>query len=191
MPAFRKLLPTERDRYLAHLLRLDRADRYARFTGTISDEVIRRHVAGLDWGRSILVGAFVQGELRGAVELCTDRLLWPNQAELGISVESGLQGQRVGTTLIRRTLTIAANRSVQQVHMICLADNVRMRALARKHGGRMELDGGEFSVTFDLPRPNQFSLALEALEDGAGAFGTVLDRFRGAALDAALLRRAA
>lgn len=176
MPAFRKLLPAERGQYLAHLMRLDRADRYARFTGTVSDDIIQQHVANLDWGRTILVGAFVQGELRGVVELCTDRLLWPNQAELAISVEKGLQGRKVGTTLIRRTMTIAANRSIQHVHMICLADNVRMRALARKYGGRMELEGGEFSVSFDLPRPNQFSLALEALEDGAGAVNTMLDR---------------
>lgn len=183
MPAIRKLLPAERAQYQAHLLRLDQADRYARFTGTVSGDVIEQHCAKIDWGRTILVGAFIQGELRAAVELCTDRLLWPNEAELAVSVEKGLQGQGIGNTLVRRTLTIARNRSIQRVHMICLADNVRMRALSRKHGGRMELEGGEFTVTFDLPRPNQFSFALEALEDGAGAVNTVLDQFHGTSPD--------
>lgn len=175
MSVIRKLLPAELGQYRAHLLRLDRADRYARFTGTVSDETIDQHCARLDWTRTILLGVFEQGELRGAVELCTDRLLWPHEAELAISVEKGLQGQKVGTTLIRRALTIAANRGIQRMHMMCLPDNVRMRALARKFGGRVSLRDGEIAVAFDLPRPTQFSLALEALEDGAGAVNAVLD----------------
>lgn len=181
MPVYRKLLPTERHRYCEHLLRLDRADRYARFVGTVSDQVIERHCAGIDWGRTIVVGCFLQGELRGAVELCTDRLIWPDQAELAVSVEKPLQEQGVGTALVRRALTIAGNRRIDRVHMICLADNRRMRAVSRRFGGRMELDGGELSVAFDLPPPNQFSLALEAFEDGAGAVGAVLDRLQAAA----------
>ncbi|MBP2295323.1 GNAT family N-acetyltransferase [Azospirillum rugosum] len=175
MPVFRKLLPAELAQYRAHLLRLDRADRYARFTGTVSDETIAKHCAKLDWGRTILLGVFDQGELRGAVELCTDRLLWPHEAELAISVEKGLQGRRVGTTLVRRALAVAANRGIRRVHMMCLSDNVRMRALSRKFGGRMSLQDGEIAVAFDLPHPTQFSLALEALEDGAGAVNAMLD----------------
>ena len=45
MPVIRKILPTELPQYRAHLLRLDRADRYARFTGTLSDEAVERHCA--------------------------------------------------------------------------------------------------------------------------------------------------
>ncbi|WP_448202553.1 GNAT family N-acetyltransferase [Azospirillum sp. sgz302134] len=177
MTVFRKLLPAELGQYRAHLLRLNAADRYARFTGTVTTDTINKHCDGLDWGRTILLGAFIQGELRAAVELCTDRLIWPDRAELAVSVEKGLQGKRVGTTLLRRALTVARNRSIRQVHMICLSDNVRMRALSRRFGGRMELEGGEFTVTFALPLPDQFSLAQEALEDGAGALTAVLDHF--------------
>lgn len=177
MPAFRKLLPTEMSLYREHLLRLDRGDRYARFAGTVSDGIIEEYCRKLDWGRTIIVGCFILGELRGAVELCTDRLLWPNKAELAVSVETSLQERGVGSLLIRRALTIARNRSIRQVHMICMAGNLRMRALARRHGGRVEVDGGEATVLIELPHPNQFSFALEALEDGAGAVGAVLDRF--------------
>ena len=175
MSAIRKLLPAEFGQYRAHLLRLDKADRYARFTGTVSDRIVVGHCDSLDWTRTTLVGLFDRGELRGAVELCFDRLLWPGAAELAISVEKGLQGQGVGSTLVRRSLSIAANRGIRRVHMMCLADNSRMRALSRRFGGHMERDGGEFAITFDLPRPSQFSLALEALEDGAGAVNAVLD----------------
>ena len=180
MPVYRKLLPAEHHRYPDHLLRLDRTDRYARFTGTVSDSVIERHGSTLDWRRTIVVGGFHQGELRGAVELCTDRLIWPHQAELAMSIEKSFQEQGVGTALVRRALTIAQNRGIERVYMLCLADNRRMRALARRYGGTMELDGGELSVAITLPPPNQFSLALEAFEAGVGAVNAVLDQWQGA-----------
>ncbi|CBS87342.1 GNAT family N-acetyltransferase [Azospirillum lipoferum] len=174
MPVIRKIMPTELPQYRAHLLRLNRSDRYARFTGTLSDEAVERHCAAIDWGRTVLLGAFEDGVLRGAAELCGDRILWPDQAEFGISVESGLQGKGVGSTLVRRILTVARNRGIRHVHMMCLPENVRTRALARRFGGRLALEGGEVTALFELPPPNQFSFALEALEDGSGAFNSIL-----------------
>ena len=47
-------------------------------------------------------------------------------------------------------------------------------SLARRFGGRLALDSGEITSRFELPPPNQFSLALEALEDGTGAFNSIL-----------------
>lgn len=185
MPVYRKLLPAEHHRYPGHLLRLDRTDRYARFTGTVSNAVIERHGLTLDWRRTIVVGGFHRGELRGAVELCTDRLLWPHQAELALSIEKPFQEQGVGTALVRRALTIARNRGIERVHMLCLADNRRMRALASRFGGTMDLDGGELTVSITLPPPNQFSLTLEAVEAGAGMCGAVLDQWQGARPDKA------
>ncbi|PGH53357.1 GNAT family N-acetyltransferase [Azospirillum palustre] len=174
MPVIRKIMPTELPQYRAHLLRLDRTDRYARFAGTLSDEAVERHCTAIDWGRTVILGAFEDGVLRGAIELCGDRLLWPEQAEFGISIESELQGKGVGSTLVRRILTVARNRGIRHVHMVCLAENSRMRALARRFGGRLALDGGEITSMFELPAPNQFSIALEALEDGSGAFNSIL-----------------
>lgn len=176
MPVYRKLLPTELPRYRAHLLRLDKADRYARFTGTVSDEGIKAHCGRLDWGRTLLIGAFDGGELRGAIELCTDRRLWPDEAEFGVSVEKGWQGTGIGGELIRRVFNAARNRTVRHLHMLCLADNRRMRVLARRHGAAVDCEGAEVFARFDLPPPNQFSVALEALEDGAGAFNAMLAR---------------
>ncbi|WP_042442985.1 GNAT family N-acetyltransferase [Azospirillum sp. B510] len=174
MPVIRKIMPTELPLYRAHLLRLDRADRHARFAGTLSDEAVERHCAAIDWGRTVILGAFEDGALRGAVELCGDRALWPEQAEFGISIESGMQGKGVGSTLVRRILIVARNRGIRHIHMICLSENIRMRALARRYGGRLAPEGDETIALFELPPPDQFSIALEALEEGSGAFNSIL-----------------
>ncbi|WP_207458310.1 GNAT family N-acetyltransferase [Azospirillum sp. SYSU D00513] len=178
MSVIRKLLPAELALYRAHLLRLDKADRYARFTGTTSDTTIVRHCDGIDWSRTLLIGAFIGGELRGVVELCSDRMLWPADTELAISVEKPFQEMGLGSALVRRALTIARNRFAKRLHLYCLAENRRMRALARKFGGRAEQDGGDVTITLDLPPANQFSLALEALEESAGAVDSLLGRWR-------------
>lgn len=175
MPVYRKLLPAEISRYRDHLLRLSRTDRHARFSGTVSDDGIENHCRNLDWSRTILIGAFHQGVLRGAVELCTDRLIWPDSAELAISVEKDFQEMRVGSALVRRALTIARNRSIRTIVIICQATNRRMRSLARRYGGTAEIDGGEVVASLTLEPADQFSLALEALEDGTNAVGAVLD----------------
>jgi len=180
MPVYRKLLPAEIGRYRDHLLRLSRADRHARFSGTVSDEVVENHCRNLDWSRTILIGAFYQGVLRGAVELCTDRLLWPDTAELAVSVEKDFQEMRIGSALVRRALTISRNRSIRTIVVVCQSTNRRMRALARRYGGTAEIDGGEVVVSIVLEPADQFSLALEALEDGTNAVGAVLDRLQAA-----------
>ncbi|MGQ9365395.1 GNAT family N-acetyltransferase [Azospirillum sp. ST 5-10] len=177
MPTFRKLHPAEWDRYERHLLRLDGASRFMRFAGTVSDEAIARRCRALDHGRTQLVGCFEQGHLRGAAEIATDRALWPHEAELAISLEGGFQDRGYGTALLGRALTIVRNRRIRRAHMLCLRENLRMRRLATRFGGRVSFDGGETTVLFELPPPTQMSLAVEAMEDGAGAVGTWLDPF--------------
>lgn len=178
MTVYRKLLPAERHRYQEHLLRLERVDRYSRFSGTVSEETIVKHCQDLDWRYTILVGCFVKGTLRGAVELRTDPKLWADNAELAITVERGCQGHGIGRELMRRSLTVARNRSLRHVHMMCLRDNRRMMALAREFGGRVMIEEGEFLTDFALPWPNQASYMVEAIEDGHAALNAVIDQIQ-------------
>lgn len=175
MAIYRKLLPTEFPQYAEHLLRLPAADRYARFAGTVSDTAVMRHCERIDWSRTTLIGAFQDGVLVGVAELCTDRAIWPGAAEMALSVDRSAQGRGVGAQLARRALTMARNRNLHDVHMLCLSSNYRVRALGDHFGGKIDLDGGETYIMFHLPPPNQFSMALEALEDGAGVITSVLD----------------
>lgn len=176
MTVYRKLLPTEMRHYQAHLLRLDHEDRYARFAGMVSDAMIQNHCEGMDWRSTLVVGCFIGGELRAALELRTDSAPWPEEAELALSVEHSWQRQGAGAALMRRALIVARNRRIRRIHMICQISNRRMQALARKFDGVIERDGGEASGAIELSRPNQVSLMLEMLDDGTAAFNIVLDR---------------
>lgn len=178
MTVIRKLLPTELSLYRAHLLRLPREDRYARFAGTVSDATIERHCAALDWRYARLLGVFDHGVLRAVAELRADPTFWPENAELALSVERPLQNHGLGRELVRRALTVARNRGIRHVHMLCLSENRRMLALARTFGARVEVDHGEATTDIALPWPNQVTFLVEAMEEGAGVVGAVLDRWQ-------------
>lgn len=178
MTVYRKLLPTELPRYREHLLRLDREDRYSRFSGTVSDEVIGQHCLRIDWRCTIIVGAFVDGELRGALELRTDPTFWPDNAELALSVERACQRRGVGAELLRRALVIARNRGIRCATMICLPENRRMQGLARKFDARLSREDAEVSSAITLEWPNHMTLIQEVVDDGAGALTVVFDQMR-------------
>ena len=178
MQVFRKLLPAEMIRYKAHLLRLDRTDRHLRFAGTVSDEVIEQHCHRLDWHNTLVIGWFDNGDLRGASELRTAGTPFPKRAELAFSVETPYQGRGIGHELMSRALIIARNRGIKIVDVICMVENRRMRSLARKFTKAAVIDGGEVGASIALDMPNQVSLFLEALEDGASLMSTLLGGFR-------------
>lgn len=177
MSALRKLLPTEMGYYEAHLLRLDRVDRYLRFGGTVTDAVVEQHCLQLNWHDTIVIGDFYQGELRAAAELRSDGGLFPRRGEAAFSVERAFQGQGIGTTLMRRVLTIAANRGLLIIDVICLLENRRMQALARHFAKEAVIDSGEVGVKICLDHPNHISFLLEAFDEGAGLMSAILDSF--------------
>ena len=182
MSTFRNLLITEMGRYKDHLLRLDRSDRHMRFGGTVSDAVIEQHCLRMDWRNTVVVAYVDGGEIRAAVELRTsDRTFdrpFPERAEAAFSVERAYQGRGLGTALMRRVLTVASNRGVRIVDVLCLLENRRMQALARKFARAVVVEGGEVGITIGVDRPSQVSLMLEAFEEGAGLMLAMLDRFR-------------
>lgn len=176
MSVFRKLLAPEADKYLAHLLRLETPDRYMRFAGTASDAWIEQHCAKFDWTHSFVVGYFDRGDLRGACEVTHTGNGTAGRGEAAFSVEKNFQNRGVGSGLMRRGLTIAQNRGFRIIDVICLLENRRMQAMARRFKGKMTIDGGEVFFTIDLQAPNQVSLLLEAIDDGEGMITSLLDQ---------------
>jgi len=175
--AYRKLLPGEFPEYEAHLLRLDGADRTARFHAGVHDGSIRAHVQRLIWPAGRVIGGFADGVLRGAAEL---QLLDATgaRAELAVSVERGHQGHGCGTELVRRTLTVARNRGIRQVIMLHLADNHRMSAIARRLRGTTLLGHSEVEIGFAPAPPDPVSFLEELSDEGIAVITTGLDLWR-------------
>ena len=122
---------------------------------------------GIDWRFTIMVGCFVRGELRAVAELRTEPKVWPGEGELAVSVEKEFQGQGFGSGVVRRIMTVARNRSLRRLMLICMISNRRMQAIVRKFLGKLECDSGEATGWIEMPWPNQVSLMQEALDNSA------------------------
>ena len=161
----RKLWVGEAELYRGHLLRLDGESRRNRFGGAVSDEFIGRYCEPSALGGAILYGFFVDGVLRGAAEL---RLLEPaGDAEVALSIERAWQSQGVGTVLLEHLLLAAGNRGIERLHVLCLAENGRMRQLARKFDAELSIQSGSIVGEMKAPHPTPNSVMRELVADSA------------------------
>ncbi len=165
MRVYRKLLPYEIWRLREHLLRLSAADRRLRFFVGVGSDFIAGHCRRVACLPAIVVGFFEDGVLRGAAELhIADAFV--GLAELAVTVESGWQDRHIGTTLLDHAITIAENRGVRSIEMICLPDNRRMQHVARKFTARLVIVDDQAAADVKVPFPTQLSLWQEAAMDG-------------------------
>lgn len=171
----RKMWMGESARYRNHLLRLDRESRNRRFGGGVSDAYIRKHVTPSMWLDAVVHGFFVDGELRGAAELRPIGGQMSKQAEAAFSVEKEWQSHGVGSALLEHTLLTARNRGIRHLHMACLADNHRMRQLARKFDADLSFDFGGVVGEVEAPHPTPLSLVRELVSDSHGVATAMLD----------------
>lgn len=171
----RKLWIGEAEAYRDHLLRLDRESRNRRFSGAVSDEFIARHAASAGNLGVVLHGFFVEGVLRGAAELRSTGSPFGREGEAAFSVEQPWQSHGVGTELVERTLLSARNRGIKLLRMHCLADNQRMRQLARKFEADLRFDFGSVIGEVDPPRFTFLSLTRELVADAHSVTTAMLD----------------
>jgi GNAT superfamily N-acetyltransferase len=87
------------------------------------------------------------------------------RAEVAITVDENSQEQGIGTELLRRVVTYARNRGLKTLYMLCLTDNRRMQAIARKFEGQLMFEAGQVEADLTMPFPTQFTLFDEALGD--------------------------
>lgn len=175
MRVYSKLLPFEAWRLEEHLLRLDNEERRMRFSGGVGPEFVARHCRELNWMKVVVIGCFEAGVLRGAAELWLDT---PEhgQAELAISVEHDWQDQGIGTELLARATTIARNRAISEIYMLCLNDNRRIQRIVQKMNGRLVLGDDQTEASLAVPFPTQLSIWEEAAFDGLGFAGRLIDQ---------------
>lgn len=175
MRVIRKIGPFETWRLKQHLLRLSPEERRLRFSGCVSDDFIIAHCDGIDWLRAVVVGHFEHGVLRGAAELQLETGA-AGRAELAITIEADWQDHGVGTELLGHAITIAANRAMRSIYMICLIDNRRMQHLARKFTDRLIVVEDQAEANLVMQFPTLASMWQEAAADGFGFVTSLLEQ---------------
>lgn len=171
----RKLWPTETDKFRDHLLRLDKKNRRMRFAHGVSDAFVEEYAARMSEMGALVYGYFVDGEVRAAAELKKLGIAWGQEGEAAFSVEQPWQERGIGTELMGRVIRAARNRGVQHLCVSCLAENAKMRTIARKHEAELRFEYGEVIGEIVPDGPNYFSLLAEAVDDRFGYMMAVLD----------------
>jgi len=172
---FRKLWPTEADKFRDHLLRLDKENRRMRFAHGVSDAFVEDYAARMSEMGALVYGFFVDGEVRAAAELKKLGIAWGQEGEAAFSVERPLQEQGIGTELMGRVIRAARNRGIQHLCVSCFSENTKMRTIARKHEAELRFEYGEVIGEILPEGPNYFSLLAEAVDDRFGYMMAVLD----------------
>lgn len=168
----RKLVPSDRQIFLEHLLRLDPLSRFMRFGGVMADTALERHSKRAMSGEANIIGYFVDGELRAAAELhpLAVRPGKPLSAEAAFSVERAWQGKGIGSALMGQLVLIAQNRGIEDLQVVFLPNNGRMKRLAVQNAAALTLDSEEVVGHMRTPPATLFSQMREWIGDVFAVF---------------------
>ena len=139
VPALRLLQAGEIDLLHKHLLRLSKLSRIMRFGRPVSDAFIDEYCYHLTAENSLIYGVFLQGVLRGSVEI---RLMEDSEgpeAELIFSVEDQWQNAGLGSVLMSGAMSAARSAQIDTVYLICLRENYPMRRVLAKTGSSFKM----------------------------------------------------
>jgi GNAT superfamily N-acetyltransferase len=156
-----------RDKILAHLLELDREDRFLRFGYPATDEQIGRYVHGLDFEQDHIYGIFniaLRLEAMAHLSIEAGRL----RAEFGVSVRKKSRGKGLGHRLFERAMVHARHEGVGLFYIHALSENAPMLAIARRHGATLERDGSETEAHLRLPPADMESELEDWVNDQYG-----------------------
>jgi GNAT superfamily N-acetyltransferase len=133
-----------------HLLRLGDGTRRSRFGRAASDAFLRDYRAGINDPDWIVLGCFVDGHMRGAVELRPLRAGWRKRAEVAFTVEERWQGQGIGKALMATAVAAAKKQGVERIYLTCHALNRPMQRIAEGAGARIAFEGCECFAEIDV-----------------------------------------
>ena len=172
---FRKLWPTETEKFRDHLLRLDNDTRRMRFGMPVNDKFINEYAANSqDWDNVVHV-YLVNGDVRAAAELRRIGDRWSGEAEAAFSVETAYQDNGIGSDLLGRLVRSARNRGIDRLYMNCLLENRKMQRIAKKFEASLQFDHGDVIGRVRPGFPTYLSIWSEAIEDGSNFMMAVLD----------------
>lgn len=161
----RRLYTPDLPEIRAHLLRLDKDARNARFCGAASDLIIATYAQKILCKNSIVCGAWANEHLRGLAELRGEEAFVHSIVEAAFSVELDWQDIGIGDVLFARAMTLAQNRFVKSVRFIFQKSNIRMWHLAQKHHAVLSFDQDFVDANITPAWPTPISLAAEFYGD--------------------------
>ncbi|MDB5796550.1 MAG: Histone acetyltransferase HPA2-like acetyltransferase [Paucimonas sp.] len=170
-----------RRRLLRHFLALGPDDRLLRFGSPLTDELVERYVAGLDFQRDVIFGVFDSAfRLVGVAHLAfapREARPWYGQAtvkeqvgEFGVSVAASARGRGIGSRLFERAAMHFKNADIDTLYMHCLSSNATMMHIAKKAGMQIQRAYGEADAYLKLEPASPASIMQEAVDDQLAAF---------------------
>ena len=137
-------------RFAEHLTRLDEQSRRDRFNGLTDDDFLRAY-ADRCFREGVTVIGYVEGDkVLGAAELHERPDEEEPTAEIAFSVERKLQHRGIGGRLFRRIIAQARGLAYARLRVTTHADNVAMKALARRFNARLSFEHGEANGIIEL-----------------------------------------
>jgi GNAT superfamily N-acetyltransferase len=133
------LPPAELSTYCAHLLRLDRESRHARFGWAMDDTGIRTQCLRIVAQGVTVIVARVDDVVRAGIEI------WPasqGHAEIVFSVESGWRNRGVASSLINAAISEAKTRNIHWLEMEYDDFDPIVLHLIEKFGGSLHGSAG-------------------------------------------------
>jgi RimJ/RimL family protein N-acetyltransferase len=138
----RELSRQEQALHRDHLLRLDPEGRRDRFNGVADDRFIANYSERCFASRTRVFALVDQaGAVRGTAELHPPLASEP--ADIAFSVEPALRRQGIATRLFETVIAAARAMRIRNLRITSSADNLAMRALARKFGASFTFECGE------------------------------------------------
>ena len=171
----RKLWPLDTAAFRRHLLRLDPETRHSRFGTMVSDRFLDGYADTAGRIGTIIFGAFVGPEMYASAELRALHVAGDATAEAAFEVEQAYQHHGLGSVLMDRLVTVARNRGIGQVHMICTRDNSRMQRLAEKFGARLHNDNGDILGKIEPEAMTSLSILDEVMHNTTDFVTAVFD----------------
>jgi pimeloyl-ACP methyl ester carboxylesterase/RimJ/RimL family protein N-acetyltransferase len=164
--AIRALGAADVEALYVHLARLDGLGRSLRFGGEFDDAWLARYVAGIDFGRDVVLGAFdPTGRLAGIAELRASPEA-PQLREIAFSVDVSVRGRGIGTRLLAAAIDHARRERFVRLHALCATGNAGMLRILERAGFAIQRRGGEVAVSLDVsPRVATIELRAPAVRD--------------------------
>lgn len=139
----RQLRPSDLPRFRGHLLRLDKASRRDRFNGVATDAFVSAYADRCFADGTTVIG-YVEGDcVLGAAEIHERPQEAEPTAEIAFSVERHLQHRGLGGRLFSRLIGQARGFGYTRLLVTTHAQNLAMKALARRFDAALSFADGE------------------------------------------------